>query len=232
MMKLLTFTMIAASLAAAQTPSGLLTGPVTYTSTLKAGNLYGDNYVWLVKNPDGSASPCSASGIVPAGGATVGGPDWIPGAPPVTFIPGGTVIPNCFMLPAANFEYKNLAASDGTSDGSTDCYSWNYEQLIFDDNAVCETTFHGNGSGEDRVAIYCPNSGSTDVNGTFTFNATGCGFDGTSVVDSQTQFTVATTIKHHPVMVWIPQRYRSAAHWATWQQIDSMAVTVTPPPSS
>ena len=58
MKKLLMLTMIAASLAMAQIPSGLLTGPVSYVSSLTAGNPYGDTHVWTLA--DGTT--CSAAG--------------------------------------------------------------------------------------------------------------------------------------------------------------------------
>ena len=102
MKKLLTMMFTAASLALAQTSSGLLTGPVSYVSSLTAGNPYGDTHVWTLA--DGTT--CSASGQGP----------------------NGTTIPSCYIVRyVVGTAYSLLVASDSTGN----CYSWDVWQLAF-----------------------------------------------------------------------------------------------------
>lgn len=206
MKKILTLTFLVAGIAAAQTPSGLLTGPVTYTSNLTSGNPYGDNHVWT--KADGTT--CSASGT-----------------------------PSCYIIHyVSGTGYGNLQASDGTSNGIPNCYTWDVWQLIMNDVGYCQSSFHGGGSGEQRVGLYCGNTVSTDMNGTYNLSCVAT-FDGTAItvqggidVPISTQFNVVVIITHHPVQVFIGPYYRTPRHLETWQQIDSMTVTVTPIPGT
>ena len=197
-MKLITLAVLTAGIAAAQTPSGLLTGPVTYTSTLTSGNPYGDNTVWT--KADGST--CSASGT-----------------------------PSCYIVKyVVGVPYNQLVGSDGTGN----CYVWQVSQLT---NMVCQSSFVGGAPGE-YGALYCANTVSSDINGTYSLSCT-AGWDGTAItvingVDTPipTLYALTVTITHHPVSVWIPAHFRTPRHLETWQQIDSMSVTVTPPSGS
>ena len=205
-MKLLLTLTLLAGLAAAQSPSGLLTGPVSYVSNLTSGNPYGDNTVWTKSDN----STCSASGIGP----------------------NGTTIPNCYIVKnVVGTGYGNLQASDGTSNGFVNCYTWDVWQLIMNDGSYCQTSFHGGGSGETRVALYCGSSVSSDMNGYYNLSCN-ASWDGTSVIDPTTVYTVNVNIRHHSVSVWIPAHFRTPRHLETWQQIDSMSVGVTPQPTS
>jgi hypothetical protein len=206
-LKLQTLFTLAAALALscmaqAQTPSGLLAGPVTYTSPLTSGNPYGNNTVWT--KADGTQ--CSASGT-----------------------------PSCYIVKyVVGAGYGNLQASDGTSAGIPNCYTWEGWQFILNDAGYCQSSFHGGGSGEQRVGLYCNNSVSSDINGTYSLSCT-AGWDGTAItvqggvdVPISTLYTVNVTIMHHPVYVWIPTHFRTPRHLETWQQIDSAVVTITP----
>lgn len=225
-MKLLTLTLLAATLAMAQTPSGLLTGPVSYVSPLTSGDIYGDNHVWTVAfsatkptAPPNAANSytCSASGTGP----------------------NGTTIPNCYIVQnIVGVPYSNLQASDGTSAGIPNCYTWDVWQLIMNDVGYCQTSFHGGGSGEQRVALYCGGTVSADMNGHYNLNCQAT-FGGTAItviggVDTPitTVFTVNVNENHHPVWVWIAAVFRTQAHWALYQQVDSMTVGVTPIPGT
>lgn len=193
-------------MAEAQTPSGLLTGPVTYTSTLTSGNPYGDTHVWT--KADGST--CSAAGT-----------------------------PSCYIIKyLVGVPYGNLQASDGTSTGIPNCYTWDVWQLILNDVGYCQSSFHGGGSGEQRAGLYCGNTVSSDINGTYNLSCTAT-FGGTANnvingidVPIPTQYTIQVTITHHPVQVWIGPVYRTPRHLETWQAIDSAVVRVTPVPAS
>ena len=206
MNKLLMLTMFAASLAVAQTPSGLLTGPVSYVSNLTSGNPYGDNTVWTLA--DGST--CSAAGT-----------------------------PSCYIVHyVTGTGYGNLQASDGTSAGILNCYTWDVWQLIMNDQGYCQTSFHGGAPGEQRVALYCGSSTSSDMNGYYNLSCN-ASWDGTAItviggVDTPipTIYTVNVNIRHHSVSVWVPAHFRTPRHLETWQQIDSMSVGVTPQPTS
>ena len=213
MKKLLTLMFTAGAIAVAQTPSGLLTGPVSYVSNLVSGNPYGDNTVWTLADN----STCSASGLGP----------------------NGTVIPNCYLVKyIVGTPYGNLQASDGTSSGIPNCYTWNVWQLIMNDQGYCQTSFHGGGSGETRVALYCSGTASSDLNGYYNLNCN-ASWDGTAItvingIDTPipTIYTVNVNIRHHTVSVWIPAAFRRPRHLENWQQIDSMTVGVTPQPGS
>lgn len=202
-----------ASVAQAQSASGLLTGPVSYVSNLTSGNPYGDNTIWTLADN----SICSASGLGP----------------------NGTTIPNCFLVKnVVGTGYSNLQASDGTSVGISNCYTWDVWQLIFNDVGYCQTSFHGGGSGETRVALYCGSSVSSDMNGYYNLSCN-ASWDGTAItvingVDTPipTIYTINVNIRHHSVSVWIPAHFRTPRHLETWQQIDSMSVGVTPQPSN
>lgn len=200
------FALVAATvgiLCAQPSPSGLLSGPVTYTSNLISGNPYGDTHVWTLADN----STCSAAGT-----------------------------PSCYIVKyVSGTGYMNLQASDGTSNGTVNCYTWDVWQLIMNDQGYCQTSFHGGGSGEQRVAIYCPNSTTNDTNGTYSFNATDCSFEGTAItviggvdVPIATLFTVTVIIEHTPTQVWIGPYFRTPRHLEIWQKITSMVVTVTP----
>lgn len=207
-MKLRMLMILAAALALscmrlnAQTPSGLLTGPVTYTSTLTSGNPYGDNTVWTKADN----STCSAAGT-----------------------------PSCYIVKhVVGLPYGNLQASDDTSNGIPNCYTWDVSQLIMNDQGYCQSSFHGGGSGETRVALYCGNTVSSDINGTYSLSCT-ASFDGTAIevqsgidVPIPTLYIVNVTIKHHPVQVWIPAHFRTRRHLEKWQVIDSAVVKVIP----
>lgn len=185
-------------------PSGLLTGPVTYTSTLA------NNTPWQF----GDGTSCAA-GTCPL---------------LVRYLPSG---------------FGNLQASDGTSAHAANCYTWYYSQFIMNDQGFCQDSFYGgqldidttNGhivGGEVRVALYCNQTSANDVNGQYELNCV-AGFNGTAIriingVDTpiQTQYSINVSIAHHPRVVWIPAAFRRPRHEETWQQIDSMVVTITP----
>lgn len=204
MKKLLTLMFTAGAIAVAQSPSGLLTGPVSYVSSLTAGNPYGNNTVWT--KADGST--CSASGQGP----------------------NGTTIPQCYIVKyVVGVEYGNLVASDGTGN----CYAWDVQQLTtdgrgFPDVPPCQNSFVGNGSGE-YGALYCSSTASSDLNGLYNLNCQAT-WNGTSVVDPNTVYTINVNIRHHAVVVMIQTRYGPRPQ--TWQQVDSMTVGVTPQPGS
>ena len=122
--------------------------------------------------------------------------------------------------------YNSLTASDGTGN----CYGWDVWQLSM---GSCQSSFHGGGSGE-YGSLYCGNTMSSDINGTYTLSCT-ASFDGTAItvqggvdVPIPTLYTVSVTIKHHPVSVWIGPIFRTPRHLETWQIIDSAVVTVSP----
>jgi hypothetical protein len=202
-----TITMIAVFLlmcvcAFGQTPSGLLTGPVAYTSTLTSGNPYGNNTIWT--KADGTQ--CSAS---------------------------STTSPCYIIKYVVGLPFGNLQASDGTSNGISNCYTWNVSQLILNDVGYCQTSFHGGAPGEQRVGLYCGNAMSSDINGNYSLSCT-AGWDGTAItviggvdVPIPTLYAVNVIIQHHLVSVWVNQ-YRRPRHLETWQQIDSVVITVTP----
>lgn len=174
---------------AAQTPSGLLTGPVTYTSPLTNGP-YGNHWSF-------------ADGTSCAGATCPYIVKYVVGVP-----------------------YNALLASDGTGN----CYSWDVWQLA---TGACQSSFHGGGSGE-YGALYCGNSVSSDISGTYTLSCT-AGWDGTAItvqggadVPIPTLYTVNVIITHHSVRVWIGPVFRTPRHLETWQAIDSAVVTVTP----
>lgn len=186
--------------AEAQTPSRLLTGPVTYTSPLN-NSPYGNHWSFS----DGTSCTGNCPYIV----------KYVVGTP-----------------------YANLQASDGTSNGILNCYTWDVWQFILNDQGYCQTSFHGGGSGETRVALYCANSFSSDINGSYNLSCT-ASFDGTAITEQggidvpiPTLYTITVAISHHSVQVWIPAHFRTPRHLETWQAIDSAVVTVTPAPAS
>lgn len=206
MKKLLTLTMIMASLAVAQTPSGLLTGPVSYVSNLTSGNPYGDNTVWTMADN----STCSASGIGP----------------------NGTTIPNCFIVHyVVGTPYNLLIASDGTGN----CYGWDVWQLSvgpcqssFHGGAPGETTvalYCGGSVSSDMNGYY-------NLSCQASWDGTAITVIGGVDTPIPTIYTINVNIRHHSVSVWIPAHFRTPRHLETWQQIDSMTVGVTPQPTS
>lgn len=181
-------------MAAAQTPSGLLTGQVTYTSPL-SNSPYG-NGPWAFAD----GSQCGPTAPLMACPYIV---KYVVGTP-----------------------YNALTASDGTGN----CYSWDVWQLA---TGACQSSFHGGGSRE-YGALYCANSVSSDINGTYMLTCT-AGWDGTAItvqngadVPIPTQYALTVTITYHSVSVWIPAHFRTPRHLETWQAVDSMVVTVTP----
>lgn len=199
---LLTLTLLTAPafVAQAQTPSGLLTGPVSYVSTLTAGNPYGDSKVWLVQNPDGTTYTCAANVVNQ---------------------------PNCFIVKYVNStEYSKLVASDGTGN----CYIWDVWQLdtggcqsSFHGGAPGEygALYCSGGSTFDA-------NGNFNLNCQATWGGTAINVIGGVDVPIPTVYIVNVNIKHHTVRVWIPAVFRTPGHWENWQQIDSMTVGVTP----